>query len=347
MPGELLGDTVTVKDQKEASQLYNRGNYGYPLSGGGSELDLSEALYLVECDRLRVMRNGKDVSFDELFREASKTIDAFDVKYQVYRDIRSRGFVVKNRTGKFDMAVYPRGKTVSDSRPEFMVRAVSERMELDITDFSSEILKIRDQGYEILYGVGDEEGDVTYYKMSVRNPKGSVFPGKVNKVAKGTLAGDRVFVFNDEDRDVLKTAGYFGKDVGEMHQLSLIESRYLLEKGMLEVFDNRGNKLTFESIWPSDADEDLSLRSSAYFDLRSRGLVVKTGFKYGTHFRVYEGSPDESHARYLVHAVSASDVATWPEISRTVRLSGGVKKNILFCRIGDKTEYYEFKWFRP
>ncbi len=347
MPGELKGDTVTVTDQKEASQLYSRGNYGYPMKGGGSELDLSEALYLVESDRLQVVRNGKNISFDELFREASKITDAFDVKYQVYRDMRSRGFVVKTRTDAFDMAVYPRGKTVSNSRPQFMVHAVSERMELDIGGFSSEILKIKDQGYEILYGVGDEEGDVTYYRMSVRHPEGSVFFDKPEKAAEGVLIGDRVFVSEEEDKKILKNAGYFGKDAGEMYQLSLIESRYLLEKGLLDVFDKHGNRLSAESMWPSGEDEDLSLRTSAYFDLRSRGLVVKTGFKYGTHFRVYEGSPDDSHAKYLVHAVSASDVATWPEISRTVRLSGGVKKSILFCRIGDRTEYYEFKWFRP
>mgnify|MGYP002738560324 CR=1 FL=1 len=183
--------------------------------------------------------------------------------------------------------------------------------------------------------------------MSVRNPKGSVFFGKTGRVAKGVLISDRVFVFDGEDREVLEVAGHFGKDVGEMYQLSLIESKYLLKNGLLDVFDNMGKKLTLEDMQPSEEDEDLSLRTSAYFDLRSRGLVVKTGFKYGTHFRVYEGSPDDSHAKYLVHAVSASDVATWPEISRTVRLSGGVKKNILFCRIGDRTEYYEFKWFRP
>jgi tRNA-intron endonuclease len=48
-----------------------------------------------------------------------------------------------------------------------------------------------------------------------------------------------------------------------------------------------------------------------------------------------------------VHAVPSSKVTMWPEISRTVRLSGGVKKDILFCRISDKIEYLEFKWFRP
>ncbi len=97
----------------------------------------------------------------------------------------------------------------------------------------------------------------------------------------------------------------------------------------------------------TETQDEFDLRLRTYHDLKKRGLVVKTGFKYGAHFRVYEKSPDDCHARYLVHAVPASKVTMWPEISRTVRLSGGVKKDILFSRIGDSIQYLEFKWFRP
>lgn len=349
MPGVLVGDTVTVSEQKEASQLYNKGSFGYPLRGGGIELDLTEALYLVEGNRLLVLEKGEPVSFDELFVKASMLNDGFDVKYIVYRDMRSRGFVVKIESGAFDLSVYPRGKTVSNSRPEFMVRAVSERMALDITDFSAEVLKTNDKGHELLYGVADEEGDVTYYKMSTRDPKGNVTFGTVEKSIKGVLISDRIFVFVEEDYHRLKQIGFFGKDIGGVLQLSFVESCYLSEKGILEVKGNDGKPISTEEMKTlgKKAQEDFHLRIAAYYDLRSRGLVVKTGFKYGTHFRVYEGSPDECHARYLVHAVPVSNVSMWPEISRTVRLSGGVKKDILFCRVGDQVEYFEFKWFRP
>ena len=47
MPGILRDDYVAVEDQKEGSRLYGRGNYGYPRSGGGVDLDLIEALYLM------------------------------------------------------------------------------------------------------------------------------------------------------------------------------------------------------------------------------------------------------------------------------------------------------------
>ena len=348
MPGVLVGDTVTVSEQKEASQLYNKGSFGYPLRGGGIDLDLTEALYLVEGNRLQVLQKGKPISFDELFVQASKLNDEFDVKYIVYRDMRSRGFVVKVESGTFDLAVYPRGKTVNNSRPEFMVRAVSERMALDITDFSAEVFNTA-KGHELLYGVADEEGDVTYYKMSTRDPKGTITPGTVEKRIKGVLISDRIFVFVEEDYDRLKQIGFFGKDIGGVLQLSFVESCYLSEKGILEVKGNDGKVISAKEMKAlgEKAQSDFYLRIAAYYDLRSRGLVVKTGFKYGTHFRVYEGSPNECHARYLVHAVTVSDVSMWPEISRTVRLSGGVKKDILFCRVGDQVEYFEFKWFRP
>ena len=113
MAGVLKGDTV-VLEQKEGSQLYNRGNYGYPVKRN-FELDLIEAAYLVECNRLVVTDSGKDMTFEELFAYASTELEEFDIKYIVYRDIRQRGCIVKNESGPFDMSVYERGKTIMHS----------------------------------------------------------------------------------------------------------------------------------------------------------------------------------------------------------------------------------------
>jgi tRNA-intron endonuclease len=86
-------------------------------------------------------------------------------------------------------------------------------------------------------------------------------------------------------------------------------------------------------------------RLTTFTDLRDRGLLVKTGFKYGTHFRMYEKDPDKCHARYLVHSVQ--DTMTWPEVSRTVRLTHGVKKELLFSVQSEGMRYIEFRRFRP
>ena len=71
MAGELKDDIVVIPDQKEGSQIYNKGNYGYPISKGGLNLDLLEATYLLESKRLEVTSKGRTVSFEELFKYSS------------------------------------------------------------------------------------------------------------------------------------------------------------------------------------------------------------------------------------------------------------------------------------
>lgn len=350
MSGELRDDVIVIKDQAEGSRLYNRGNYGYPMRGGGLELDLMEGAYLLESKRLEVIHKGESLAFEELFNHASSVLSDFDIKYMVYRDIRSRGLVVKVESGTFDMSVFPRGMTMSNSRPIYMVRAVSERTAFDIGSFSGEVSETEDKGKTLLYGVVDEEGDIVYYKMMHRDPKGEVMPKDGVQRVSGRLIRDRVFIFDSTDSAIVYESGFYGKTIENVMQLSLIEACYLMDRGQLKVISSvTEKKMTLKELkdFGREIQDEFDLRLKAYTDARSRGLVVKTGFKYGTHFRAYEGSPDDCHARYLMHAVDASERTMWPEISRAVRLSGGVKKEFLFCRVGKNIEYLEFRWFRP
>ena len=350
MVGLLKDDMVIVKEQKEGSQLYNKGNYGYPRSGGGVDLDLVEATYLVECKRLEVRGPEGPMTFSELFRHSAGVLDGFDIKYLVYRDLRQRGFVVKMETGNYDMSVFPRGKTMSNSRPEYYILAVSERNAFEISEFMRRVNDAKDRKKRLLYGVVDEEGDLTYYMMSLRDPIGKVFPERPDGKAEGWLIRDRVFVFDNEHAELLRGYGFYGKALSDVLQLSLIESCHLIAKGRLIVHAQDDSIIDFDELYDfsSSMQDEFDLRLRTYMDLRERGMVVKTGFKYGTHFRVYEASPDDCHARYLVHAVSDEGLKMWPEISRTVRLSGGVKKEILFGRAyKGGIQYLEFKWFRP
>lgn len=349
MPGVLRDMSVFIDDVREASQTFSKGNFGYPLSGGGLELDLVEAAFLLQCDRLEVMQGRKKLTFNGLFDYASRKVEDFSIKYLVFKDLRERGFIVKPESGSFDLRVYPRGLSPSKSAPLYMVCAVSERSALNITEFMDEIAQSEDRGKQLLYGVVDEEGDLTYYKMAILDPEGKVSPSARVEPVEGNLVGDRIFVFDPEGGQALRNEAFYGKDMQGVLQLSLIEGCYLIGTGELRVSGKGGKEMTREELvsFGKKTQDEFLLRLRAYEDLRGRGLVVKTGFKYGTHFRVYEASPDECHARYLVHAVPASTVAMWPDISRTVRLSGGVKKQILFCRVSNEIEYLEFKWFRP
>ena len=350
MTGILVDDMVEVRDQSEGSRLYTRGNYGYPRSGGGVDLDLVEATYLSECGRLDVEFEGESVAFEDLFMHSASVYDDFDIRYLVYRDLRQRGFVVKAESGDFDLSVFPRGKTLSDSRPEYYVKAVSENSPLEIHGLIAQVMDADARGRRVLYGVADEEGDVTYYRMYLRDPSGTVFPDDPGSVPEGWLVRDRIFVYGREDAEALRSSGFFGKTVGNFMQLSLTEGCFLLSRGRMSVLAPDGGPVSFDELkrFSASVQDNFSSRLRVYSDLRDRGMVVKSGFKYGNHFRVYVSSPDDCHARYLVHAIDDGSIRTWSEVSKTVRLSGGVKKEILFGRAVRKgIQYLEFQWFRP
>ena len=77
-------------------------------------------------------------------------------------------------------------------------------------------------------------------------------------------------------------------------------------------------------------------------------MLVKTGFKFGAHFRAYTKKPEETHAEYLVHVVPNGFKSTWAEISRAVRLAHSVNKEIAFARVEkNKIDYVKFGRLRP
>ena len=93
---------------------------------------------------------------------------------------------------------------------------------------------------------------------------------------------------------------------------------------------------------------DINLRILAFNDLKKRGLIVKTGFKFGAHFRAYTKKPQKTHAEYLIHVVDKKFQRIWAEISRAVRLAHSVNKEIIFARVEDKKiDYIKFGRLRP
>ncbi|HVO77610.1 MAG TPA: tRNA-intron lyase [Methanomassiliicoccales archaeon] len=350
MPGELEGESVVVADQAEGSQIYNKGFYGYPRSGGGLELDLLEALYLLESDRLKVLDQGRPVDNLELIRRAGKAVQDFEIRYIVYRDLRQRGYIVKADAGDFDFRVYPRGGTPTTSQTKHWVNAVSERAAFRIRDMLRLSETSQRTRKELMLAVVDEEGDITYYQSSKADPKGRSEDAVGDGSVEGFMIKDRVMVPLEAGK-ALHEHGFYGKQIGRVLQLSLIETAHLMKMGRVEVPAKGTSKRMQLSAFKKKAEEiqpDFELRLRAYDDMRSRRLVVKTGFKYGTHFRVYDGDPESHHSRYLVHAVPGGYEATWPEISRAVRLAHGVKKDILIATVTSRdVEYVRLRRVRP
>lgn len=325
--GQWHRNGVLVADEKEANTLYNKGAYGTPQPGGALLLDLAEALYLLENNRLTIP--GEDTR--SVLRHASGEEKDFELRYIVYRDLRARTFVVKP-SNLTDYNVFPRGSLPGRAASTHLVRCESERGSLDAEGVVAEVARATKHGKALLLALVDEEGDLTYYEARVEALAADA-PRVPAKTARAVLLADRVLVLDASDAKALFADGWFGRDIGIGLQLSLPEAAYLAEEKRLIVEDADGARLHAADLIARAVklEPDVELRGQVYRHLRTKGVVVKTGFKYGTHFRAYVGPPEEEHAPYLVHAVAPGRRIPWPEVAGFVRLAHGVRKRLFFA----------------
>lgn len=339
---ELQDDHVMIPDAREASQVYNKGWAGTPQSGGSLKLELVEALHLVESGRLRVARDGETLDLEALMRHAISLQEGFEIRYIVYSDLRERGYTVKPfAPAPPDFAAYERGALPSRSQTKFYILARSEREAFDLEQLRKFTERAESLDKKVLMALVDEEGDLTYYEISTLKPCGPLTGRTPQSRARAVVLEERVLVFDPGHAKALQAAHY-GRPAGRALQLSLLEAAYLEETGALELASSRTGKPVTKAALLKKARRqlDFDLRLKVYRDLRGRGLVVRTGFKYGTHFRMYDADPESAHAKYLLHAVPENYVSTWPEVSRAVRLAHGVRKELLLARAGKGDIHY-------
>lgn len=327
--------------------LYEQGYFGRPLDDG-LELTLVEAAYLLDRSRLRIEYDGHILSFRSFFELASSFEKGFEFRYVVYKDLRERGYYVQ--PGVPDFRVYPRGGHPGKTPAEFYVFVVSERTPLPIERIVEPLRLSSQMRRRLMLAVVDEESDITYYEVRESNPSGRIESAEPG--GQATLLDDRVVLWDPKASERLHKHGFYGKMIGERLQLSLVETAYLLERGTIQLVDRSGVPVPLDELVrrASEIEEDFEMKYRVYRDLRDRKLVVKTGFKFGTHFRVYKSVDAEkrgTHSEYLVHTVSGDHVFHLPVLSRAVRLAHSVRKMMVFAYSDDGVEYVEVRRLKP
>jgi tRNA-intron endonuclease, archaea type len=329
--------TVRIDDASEAGTVFGRGFFG-TVGSGGLQLDRTESLYLLEMGRLEVQaESGRAVDWSDLFRRALRAEPGFGIKYLVYRDLRQRGYVVRAGPSPVAFSVLPRGGILHKTPARFWVETVSEREPFRLSRIQILAEKAQAMKKQLLVGVVDEESDLTYYKIRRPNPTGALPPLRNSGPIPAVLGEDRVLVFDAGGVEALGRQQAYGSRIGSRLELSLLEAAYLVSTGLLELRDARSRRLVSHDQLLRRArrlESGFDERLTVYRALRERQLVVKTGFKYGAHFRAYPRNPEHAHARYLVHAVEDTFEAPWSEIARGVRVAQGVRKEFLLAGVG-------------
>lgn len=164
---ELSDDLVIIKDDKSLN-LHVKSHYGN-LTEEGLQLSLIEALYLAENDKIKVSRDGKSISIDDIFEMIHKK--GLFAHYLVFRDLRNRGYVIKTgfKYGS-EFRLYERGKSPGEGHSNYLVKVASENDNIPLSDLSSYVRVAHGVNKYLLFAVVDQENDITYYNVEWTRP---------------------------------------------------------------------------------------------------------------------------------------------------------------------------------
>ncbi len=128
---------------------------------------------------------------------------------------------------------------------------------------------------------------------------------------------------------------------GRISKLDIYETIYLLKHGDLMLKGTTLAKIQKAAEKRIKFFGDMYL---VYEDWRKRGYVVKTGFKFGTHFRIYfpGASPVRSedewmHSKHVIHVFPRRHKLIISEWARAIRVAHSVKKTFILAIPGKKT----------
>ncbi|RLM56836.1 tRNA-intron lyase [Halobellus sp. Atlit-31R] len=346
MDGTLADGVVRVGGDAR-QRFYDARGYGRPLEHNRIELAPVEAAHLLARDDLDAVvdesesGDGARLGFREFLVRTGATL-----RFAVYKDLRDRGFYLSPAREDWpgvagdaaagdvdvDFVVYPRGNGPWDDAVAYRICIAGER----------EAIVARSLG-DVVLAVVDEDGELTYFETdaepaiggSAADADASFGPAEDLPMADvdADLLADRVVCYETAD-DLYERHFYgqrlFGRnaDAGPL-QLSLVEGAYLAQRGVVDV--------DVDAVVDLGRDVEggrFDRRLRAYAALRDRGVVPKSGFKFGADFRVYEEFTDVdslSHSTDLVRVV-APDHTFYPrDLSLDVRLAGGVRKRMVFA----------------
>ena len=164
---KLVNEKTIVLNPKMQNILKERGF-------GESEkdtliLDSFETLFLLYNNKLELKKVNRKITFDELMQKSIQKHDDTLIRFLLYRDLRTRGYVVKDGFGfGSDFRVYERGNYgLKDAK--FLIFAFNEGTQQKIGKLYKNIEEITKMGKEPIIAVIERRGEIIYYKVNKMN----------------------------------------------------------------------------------------------------------------------------------------------------------------------------------
>ncbi|MDC0202756.1 tRNA-intron lyase [Candidatus Nitrosopelagicus sp.] len=132
-------------------------------------LNSFETLYLLYNNKLELKKINKNIVFDELIQKYIQKNDDILTRFLLYRDLRTKGYVVKDGFGfGSDFRVYEKG-TYGNKDAKFLIFAFNEGTQQKIGNLYKNIHEITQMGKEPIIAVIERRGEIIYYKINKMN----------------------------------------------------------------------------------------------------------------------------------------------------------------------------------
>lgn len=162
--GTLVKDLAVIKDREMQHSLELRG-YG-EIAKDDFILRPFESLYLLFCKRLVLTKQKKKINFDSLLQICKKEDEDILTKFLIYRDLRVRGYIVKDGFGfGTDFRVYEKGHFGAKGA-KYLVFGLNEGRQEKMGKLRKKIGQITQMGKEPIIAVVERRGEIIYYKIS-------------------------------------------------------------------------------------------------------------------------------------------------------------------------------------
>ena len=165
--GEIISNQICVSDKNMIHELGQKG-YG-EIEKEKLFLKDFETLYLLYTKQLILKKSKKNINFDSYMGICQKTNSEILTKFLIYRDLRNRGYVVKEGFGfGSDFRVYERGH-FGEKGAKFLIFGLNEGQQEKIGNLQKKIEDITQMGKEPIIAVIERRGEVIYYKINRMN----------------------------------------------------------------------------------------------------------------------------------------------------------------------------------
>jgi tRNA-intron endonuclease len=135
---------------------------------------------------------------------------------------------------------------------------------------------------------------------------------------------------------------YKAADRGKLNKLDIYETIFLIDHKMLSL-SNSSKKNAIHAA--TLRRKDFTKLYKVYKEWREKGYVIKTGFKFGTHFRIYfpgakpiANDTNWVHSKHVVHVFPKESKLLISEWARAIRVAHSVRKTFILAIPGKITK---------